>query len=170
MLIALLLAVRRCVPTADGLVAEWLRSGLQIRVPQFNSGRGLQYLSHGRSSLRSGSPPATDVMARRSRPSGPQRLADIIRRRSRRGALLPGFAVVHCSWPVAARTTQRRDGPRRRATQTRFGRDRVQPRGTISIHDAMRTHPRARPVEPSGSILAGSFRQTTLADIGILEH
>ncbi len=25
-----------------GHVAEWLRSGLQIRVPRFNSGRGLQ--------------------------------------------------------------------------------------------------------------------------------
>ena len=27
-----------------GHVAEWLRSGLQIRVPRFNSGRGLQPL------------------------------------------------------------------------------------------------------------------------------
>ncbi len=28
--------------TQRGHVAEWLRSGLQIRVPRFNSGRGLQ--------------------------------------------------------------------------------------------------------------------------------
>jgi hypothetical protein len=27
-------------------VAEWLRSGLQIRVPRFNSGRGLQNLPY----------------------------------------------------------------------------------------------------------------------------
>jgi hypothetical protein len=27
----------------NGHVAEWLRNGLQNRVPQFNSGRGLQY-------------------------------------------------------------------------------------------------------------------------------
>jgi hypothetical protein len=26
----------------DGHVAEWLRNGLQNRVPRFNSGRGLQ--------------------------------------------------------------------------------------------------------------------------------
>ena len=26
----------------DGLVAEWLRNGLQIRLPRFDSGRGLQ--------------------------------------------------------------------------------------------------------------------------------
>ncbi len=44
MLIALLLAIGQIVPTATGLVAEWLRSGLQIRVPQFNSGRGLQFI------------------------------------------------------------------------------------------------------------------------------
>ena len=29
---------------AIGLVAEWLRSGLQIRVLRFDSGRGLQHL------------------------------------------------------------------------------------------------------------------------------
>jgi hypothetical protein len=29
-----------------GHVAEWLRSGLQIRVPRFNSGRGLQTCFH----------------------------------------------------------------------------------------------------------------------------
>jgi hypothetical protein len=28
-----------------GHVAEWLRSGLQNRLHQFNSGRGLQYLA-----------------------------------------------------------------------------------------------------------------------------
>ena len=28
--------------TLDGHVAEWLRNGLQNRVPRFNSGRGLQ--------------------------------------------------------------------------------------------------------------------------------
>ncbi len=28
-----------------GHVAEWLRSGLQIRVPRFNSGRGLHFSS-----------------------------------------------------------------------------------------------------------------------------
>ena len=30
----------------DGHVAEWLRSGLQNRLPRFNSGRGLQETSH----------------------------------------------------------------------------------------------------------------------------
>ena len=30
--------------TAQGHVAEWLRNGLQNRVPRFNSGRGLQPL------------------------------------------------------------------------------------------------------------------------------
>jgi hypothetical protein len=29
---------------SDGHVAEWLRSGLQNRLPRFNSGRGLQDL------------------------------------------------------------------------------------------------------------------------------
>jgi hypothetical protein len=29
----------------DGHVAEWLRNGLQNRVPRFNSGRGLQHLA-----------------------------------------------------------------------------------------------------------------------------
>ena len=37
---------RRCYieprQVADGTVAEWLRSGLQIRVPRFDSGRCLQ--------------------------------------------------------------------------------------------------------------------------------
>jgi hypothetical protein len=28
----------------NGHVAEWLRSGLQNRLPRFNSGRGLQHL------------------------------------------------------------------------------------------------------------------------------
>src|SRR5690606_35115454 len=28
---------------ADGRVAEWLRNGLQIRIPRFDSGRGLQF-------------------------------------------------------------------------------------------------------------------------------
>ena len=30
-------------PAADGLVAEWLRRGLQILAPRFDSGRGLQF-------------------------------------------------------------------------------------------------------------------------------
>jgi prepilin-type processing-associated H-X9-DG protein len=30
------------IAMADGHVAEWLRNGLQNRVPRFNSGRGLQ--------------------------------------------------------------------------------------------------------------------------------
>jgi hypothetical protein len=33
----------------DGHVAEWLRNGLQNRVPRFNSGRGLQHLAKSRS-------------------------------------------------------------------------------------------------------------------------
>src|ERR1700683_2358578 len=32
----------RPAETTDGHVAEWLRSGLQNRLPRFNSGRGLQ--------------------------------------------------------------------------------------------------------------------------------
>src|SRR5690606_5725845 len=40
---------RRCYieprQVADGTVAEWLRSGLQIRVPRFDSGRCLQTLA-----------------------------------------------------------------------------------------------------------------------------
>ena len=31
----------------DGHVAEWLRNGLQNRVPRFNSGRGLQPCKRG---------------------------------------------------------------------------------------------------------------------------
>ena len=30
----------------DGHVAEWLRSGLQNRLHQFNSGRGLHQINH----------------------------------------------------------------------------------------------------------------------------
>src|ERR1700691_3374605 len=36
--------------TTHGHVAEWLRSGLQNRLPRFNSGRGLQVLSPERTS------------------------------------------------------------------------------------------------------------------------
>ena len=37
--------MRRAPP--DGLVAEWLRRGLQILVPGFESGRGLQLQING---------------------------------------------------------------------------------------------------------------------------
>jgi hypothetical protein len=41
-------AVTHAVATSplDGHVAEWLRNGLQNRVPRFNSGRGLQHLAN----------------------------------------------------------------------------------------------------------------------------
>ena len=39
------LASRRLACGRDGHVAEWLRSGLQIRVPEFDSRRGLHFLS-----------------------------------------------------------------------------------------------------------------------------
>jgi hypothetical protein len=36
---------------ANGRVAEWLRSGLQIRIPRFDSGRGLQFHTLGKLAL-----------------------------------------------------------------------------------------------------------------------
>ena len=42
-LVVIALSLKRPMPlTPEGLVAEWLRRGLQILAPRFDSGRGLQ--------------------------------------------------------------------------------------------------------------------------------
>src|SRR3984885_10456807 len=50
--------------TTYGHVAEWLRSGLQNRLPRFNSGRGLQVLSPERASKLPNAAPGSDPFRR----------------------------------------------------------------------------------------------------------
>ena len=53
---------------AYGHVAEWLRSGLQNRLPRFNSGRGLQLFAAAQVSAWRPSPEGRCAIARRERP------------------------------------------------------------------------------------------------------
>jgi hypothetical protein len=57
----------------DGHVAEWLRSGLQNRLPRFNSGRGLHHLAKYRTGYvnvkSTGSPLVPTPERARARPA-----------------------------------------------------------------------------------------------------
>ena len=75
---------RQAAAMLRGHVAEWLRSGLQNRLPRFNSGRGLQSSLH-RSRL--GKPDESCFQSRRGFVIGK-------RIRARAAALFPGSSVV----------------------------------------------------------------------------
>ena len=82
----------RCSETSQrhGLVAEWLRRGLQILAPRFDSGRGLQFRSRRRVATRRHERERSDHGAGNSRrricgappPYGRQPIADLRRDRS----------------------------------------------------------------------------------------
>ena len=70
----LLLAIARSWPAKSrsaGLVAEWLRSGLQIRVPEFDSRPGLQFPIPNRDRIRARRIEAHAVLSEHSPPRSP---------------------------------------------------------------------------------------------------